>query len=339
VPHMFKRRDTGRWFLNYYDEDGKRHKVSLGTTKKSQASDLMAEYLIRRRIAGRSDPRDVMLGAAIEEFLAGRADLAPMTLRWYRYRLGRFVREMGEDRSVVSITTQRILDYRLSMAPVYSQNTVAGHMRVLSTFFKWLVEEQRAIEFTPVTPRVRKVPRQQSQGRLALTPDERRVYAEKLSGVWLNVYMFGTYAGLRLGELAHFERADIRDGVIHLVNKPHLGWTLKDYEARMIPLEPELAPFVALLPEIGPAFPAPRGGFYGIDELTKRWTREVTRLALPPHRVRKGKEIWGVRLHELRHTYASILIQERGVDIGRVMKRMGHSSIMTTQGYFHQFNP
>jgi len=54
---------------------------------------------------------------------------------------------------------------------------------------------------------------------------------------------------------------------------------------------------------------------------------------------RRGKEIWGVRLHELRHTYASILIQERGVDIGRVMKRMGHSSIMTTQGYFHQFNP
>ncbi|MCY3022647.1 MAG: hypothetical protein NTW87_27005, partial [Planctomycetota bacterium] len=44
----------------------------------------------------------------------------------------------------------------------------------------------------------------------------------------------GTYAGLRRGELIRLERADIRDGVIYLVNKPHLHFTLKDYEARRV---------------------------------------------------------------------------------------------------------
>jgi len=46
-----------------------------------------------------------------------------------------------------------------------------------------------------------------------------------------------------------------------------------------------------------------------------------------------------VTLHELRHTYASIQIAERGTDIWTLARRMGHSSITTTQGYFHLFRP
>ena len=188
---------------------------------------------------------------------------------------------------------------------------------------------------------------------VALTVEERLVYKKALQShpLW-PAFMIATHAGLRLSELAHFSKQDVRNGIIIVKNKPEEGFTVKNYRARRIPVEDELKNVIALLPETGPALTTHRGERWDPTALGKRWVKTIEKLQLPPERRRRmrptakaassgptWKMIHGVRMHELRHTYASIQMQEKTTDIYTLMRRMGHSSITTTQGYFHLFNP
>jgi integrase len=44
-----------------------------------------------------------------------------------------------------------------------------------------------------------------------------------------------------------------------------------------------------------------------------------------------------IKLHECRHTYASMLVAA-GVDLGEVVRRVGHSTITMTMRYTHGLN-
>ena len=53
---------------------------------------------------------------------------------------------------------------------------------------------------------------------------------------------------------------------------------------------------------------------------------------------RKNAGLDGLRLHDLRHTFATRLIQS-GVDVFTVQKLLGHSTITMTMRYVHSFEP
>jgi len=53
---------------------------------------------------------------------------------------------------------------------------------------------------------------------------------------------------------------------------------------------------------------------------------------------RKNADLDGLRLHDLRHTFATRLIQS-GVDVFTVQKLLGHSTITMTMRYCHSFEP
>src|SRR5690606_8834404 len=55
------------------------------------------------------------------------------------------------------------------------------------------------------------------------------------------------------------------------------------------------------------------------------------------NRVRKQAGIEDVRLHDLRHSYASFLVN-KGRSIYEVQKILGHSNVKTTQRYAHLSN-
>jgi integrase len=50
--------------------------------------------------------------------------------------------------------------------------------------------------------------------------------------------------------------------------------------------------------------------------------------------VRKAADLDGLRIHDLRHTFASVLIN-KGVSIYEVQTLLGHSTIQMTQRYAH----
>jgi integrase len=70
-------------------------------------------------------------------------------------------------------------------------------------------------------------------------------------------------------------------------------------------------------------FPSPMGDDKPANALSKNWQR-----------VRRAAELPDVRLHDLRHTLASLLVA-RGASLPMIGRVLGHASAQTTQRYAH----
>nr|QGT50622.1 hypothetical protein Elusimicrob1349_0920 [uncultured Elusimicrobia bacterium] len=138
------------------------------------------------------------------------------------------------------------------------------------------------------------------------------------------VLMLGSRAGLRRAEMVHLEESDLDFVRREIIIQPKPGWNPKDYECRTVAMSDDLFDFFTHYP--------PRrtkrllvdnyGDELTLDSVTTRFLNFVKRCGL------KG----GV--HKLRHTFASHLAQN-GVDLYRISKLLGHSSIKTTEIYAH----
>jgi len=80
------------------------------------------------------------------------------------------------------------------------------------------------------------------------------------------------------------------------------------------------------------ALPDPEGNPYVIAG--KLPGNHITDLQHPWQRIRKLAGLDGVRIHDLRHTYASNAVSG-GMPIQMVGKLLGHSQLQTTMRYAH----
>lgn len=153
-----------------------------------------------------------------------------------------------------------------------------------------------------------------------LKPDLRTaVYADHLKPMVL----LSLHTGLRYGELANLTWGDLDlDLAILTVH----GFKAKSQKTRHIPLN---SVAVSLLKgwqkqragESGLVFPSRDGGPF--DNVRSSWEE-----------VLKAAEIVKFRWHDMRHTFASLLVM-RGVDLNTVRELLGHSDYQMTLRYAH----
>ena len=161
---------------------------------------------------------------------------------------------------------------------------------------------------------------------------------------WL---MLACKSGLRPGEQAmlEFSDVDLVHGFIHVQAKPDLGFHIKNYQDRYIPLAPEARAAVeAMLAHRKPRtfslrngdsvagdfiFHRPDGSPWG--EVANSMNRLFTDVGLNAEGTRRRDRI---TLHSLRHTFASWLAIS-GVSLRRIQELLGHKSIVTTERYSH----
>jgi len=153
----------------------------------------------------------------------------------------------------------------------------------------------------------------------------------------------GAYCGLRAGEVLALRRESVDlerrvlvvdRAVSDVAGRLVVGPT-KTGRARAVPIPAALVPDLRehLNSRVGPEpdallFASERGGAVSHAHLYRRHFRPaVARAGLPPN----------LRFHDLRHTYAALLIAE-GAHPRAIMERLGHSSIQVTLGtYGHLF--
>ena len=123
--------------------------------------------------------------------------------------------------------------------------------------------------------------------------------------------------GCRLGEVQTLRWEHVKGGVIELPDSKT--------GARRIPLNAQARAVLDALPR------AP-GAAFVIAGATP--DGHVTDLQKPWRRIRARAGLDGVRIHDLRHTYASRLVS-RGETIQMVGKLLGHTQLQTTMRYAH----
>ncbi|MEV6445587.1 site-specific integrase [Amycolatopsis sp. NPDC051716] len=186
-----------------------------------------------------------------------------------------------------------------------------------------------------------------------LTPDEVEAITFALDGPNALLVRLGVETGLRFGELAglHWDRVDLQRGTIRVVEKfDQKAYVIdpvpKDKEERTVPLPADLVGRLVTHRERQAALGLRetcgithrigecrgdilfRGG-RGAPLKSNDWGKTIWKRALDLAGI-EGR----VRPHDMRHTYASWLIQE-GVPLTEIARVMGHSDTEVTRRYAH----
>ncbi|MEU0515839.1 tyrosine-type recombinase/integrase [Amycolatopsis sp. NPDC006125] len=184
-----------------------------------------------------------------------------------------------------------------------------------------------------------------------LTPDEVEGITFYMDGFNALIVWLGVNTGLRFGELAglHWNRIDFDRKVIHVVEqfnqKSRTISPLKDKQRRTVPLPADLT---GKLLQYREHAARGRGSTCGLTHDISRCGGDLLFRGARGAPIKSndwGKTIWRkaldlagvegrVRPHDMRHTYASWLIQE-GVSVAELAELMGHSSWEITKMYAH----
>ena len=228
--------------------------------------------------------------------------------------LDRFTAFAGE-KSLSAITTEDVGNWESRLLETYSPNTVRMNIRCLRTAFLYAKKEGLLIRAPSFH-----MPQAEKVGRSFTDQELKRLLSVLPKNLKAPV-IFTLFTGVRRGELLSLDWKMVRkaeEGHWEAEIGGIGGYTTKTRRARVIPLHPKAVEIIGKPKESGPVFP-------GLNE--NNLTHGIKRYA--------GKANMGrVRLHDLRHTWATRFMQSTG-DIFALMALGGWTSLNSVAIYQH----
>ena len=342
-----RKRKDGRWEGRYtagHDpETGKAiYKNVLGRTKTETAEKLKAAIGASMEVDDTKKPDDTKReNYTVSEWLEvwledwARMSLRPSTYQTYKGFMNNHIGpRIGKTplEKLTSLEIQRLYKELLENGRVQSKESrskpkglAPKTVRNLHQMFSSALDAamaQRLILSNPA--KVCTLPKVERQEMKTLTPDQLAAFFQeaKRSGVY-ELYYLDLATGLCRGELRGLKRSIVRQNGI--VGEAPLK-TKNAY--RTLPLSEDA---VEVLKEqkkkAGDSpyvFPSPAGGPMSPDSVLHRLQRVLKRAGLPR-----------IRFHDLRHTFATLALQN-GVDVKTVSGMLGHYSAgFTLDTYAH----
>lgn len=294
---------------------------------------------------------DTLEGYAREWLRTTKLNLKTSTVKFYTAHLERSIFPLLGSRPIDSITRADVRQLiAVSRESGTRTKTVAGLVRTLSTVLTQAVEDGRL----PANPALRpgKYLRQADEPAHEADPLTREHAAHLLSVAeqdfpeWFPWLLCALRTGMRIGELIGLEWGDIdwrRPSPSILVQRAIVYGkitTPKNHQRRKIDLSDRLRRTLGFLRQ--------RQIVAALKDGTPRPTRVFVNAAgnaLDPSNVRKVLHrildkagLRHRRIHDLRHTFASLLIQQ-GEPLAYVQKQMGHASIQITVDVYGKWEP
>lgn len=312
-----RRVSLGRHGVLTVDEARKLAKELLGQVAKGENP---AEEISRNR-------RVPTVAALCERFFETHAKerCKPTTQKEYRRALDLFIIPVIGNFKIVDVQRSDVAELHHSMRDKpYQANRVLG---VLSKMFNLAEVWGMRLDGSNPCRHVSKYPEKKRERFLsqielallgaALTAMEQEQTKEGLSCFQAAAYRLLILTGCRLGEIQKLKWEYITPDMI-LLPDSKTG-------ARRIPLPPRAREVLDALPR------DPENPYIIQGHVVGQY---ITDLQHPWQRVRKRARLEGVRIHDLRHTYASNAVSQ-GLSIQMVGKLLGHSQIQTTMRYAH----
>jgi integrase len=310
---IFKRNGSPNWWVTWNDQDGKRNRRSFGTTDKKLAEALAARWAkegFMEEHFGKF-PEVPFSEALLRYAKVHKRDHRRSFERSTRYRL-RLLQEWFGDTNISEITLgliQAFLDERLD------EVSLAAAQKEVSTLRAILNKAHRE-ELLAMTPRFPKFKALKNRTRW-LTNEEMERLAACSARHLVPLVLFAVDTGGRRSELL---RLDWRQ--VDLARKRVVFLNTKNGEDRAVRLCDRAC---AVLAGLGPKETGPVFTFRG---------KAVRSMQTAFNKAREKAGLQDVRFHDLRHTFASRLVQG-GVPLYDVKHLMGHKSLEMVQRYAH----
>ena len=315
--HIYTDKRTGIKYISYTDPSGKRVRRSLRTANKSVATLKAAEIIDNKKVR---DSEKLPLDAFLVRYRAFlQASRKPGTIQYFELGLKKLLAFRHID--YLSDITPALLDeFAITQKNQLKGSFAAG----LNRCVRALKTAMRQAEFWDLIPpqNWRKVSKfKESKGRVEFhTPAEIKQILKIFNKDWQLVVLLGCRAGLRRGEIAALKWADV---------------DFKNNQFYVSPNKTEKHRYVPISADLRKALQAAKKGknIYVINVGDPK--KRDSQYFLTAYYLKATKDLpFKCRLHKLRHTFASHLVQQ-GVDLYRVSKLLGHSSIKMTEIYAH----
>ena len=329
---VYKRKDSPHWWLAY-KKGNKRVREGSGTKSITLAREILRRREAESLLAGQTYFKYGK--KKIEDFTLEylewiKTNRRPHTLRSYNTILVTFntyLKKTGID-SLENITPKLLEDFKQYRLSVSKTCTVKNNIIVLKAFFKKAVE-WGYLSSNPAE-NLRPVEITDSKPIRFLSEDEYTRFMEVCKNEYPEFYpMFYMFihTGLRKSELLNLEWIDIdlKNGFIHIRSKN--GFRPKGIDKKTGKAKERIIPMHDGLKKVLQTIPREE------ERVFKAYDKHRPRRVLI--KISKKAGIDGLtRLHELRHSYATFLLN-KGVDIYKIKELLGHSDIRDTMKYAH----
>ena len=338
IKSVRKNKTTGKWEFDYKDLKGKR-KIKKGFKTKVEAEKAQAK--IYEDLNKGLNPVDtkVTLKEAGELYmrLHVSTNCKPSTIATNRGYLDNHIYPFFGDMKLCEITSILVKEFRKAMLDKGRKNsTVNKYMVFLGSIFNFMIDNDVPVR-NPLA-RIKNLKVAQNKKIRALSTVEVQALLSKTKVISPDFYPLlftAIFTGMRKGEILALTWDSINwitQKITVDKNYTHGGLgTPKTGKIRVIDMSNELAKVLKewrlACPhsELNLVFPNSNGNHQSADNLAKR--------RFLPALNRAG--IDKIRFHDLRHTYASLLLAN-GAPMKYVQHQLGHSSItMTMDLYTH----
>jgi integrase len=335
---LYRRKGEEVWYGNFTYQ-GRRFRVRLSKDKKT--SQLLLHDKILRMEKGELGLGRVShnLKVAVSDFLSHtKANQRTSTLSRYTSCLASFQRfaESESIHTLQDITTEHVEKYKgwrktNLVTRNGSDKTKAKRPPRSKTINNELVAVKAMLNFAVRTKKIKESPAQgvkplkedDKQRRRFLSNEESDRLLQSCDKDIFPLIFFLLSTGCRLGEAVNLEWSDLdfQKRIVKIQRKSF--WVPKTGE-REIPLASSVSEVLHGIDRAGRRFVFSEGW----EPLSQNWVRRRLRKAA------KKAGIFGLRVHDLRHSWASRAISG-GVNIFAVKTILGHSNLSTTQIYVH----
>jgi len=307
-----------RWYIYYRAESRQYVREAVkGATSRAEALKVLQQKVteIFRDSNGMKKPKArVTFSELAVSYLANTTQLKDW--RTNKGRLDHSLLPFFGKLYLDEITPRHIEEYRAMRLKKIKPITTNRELALLKGMFT------KAIDYGYVTAnpvkKVKMIPESDSARERILThKEEERLMAESAPH-FKPFLIIALNSGMRRGEILNllWPQVDFRNRRVHVIKT-------KRNKNRVIPMNNSLYRTLQGLKAesngCDKVYPAKR--VQGVFETARR-----------------KASLKGLRLHDLRHTFATRLIQS-GVDVFTVQKLLGHSTITMTMRYVHSFEP
>lgn len=296
-------------------QDGKRIQVSTGTDSRRLAERIYGKALTdlqEGRWFEKQKAKSITFEEMVKKYLS----------KYYRLRDGHTVKKLLPvfgHLKLCDVTTELISDYRDERLKTVKPATVYQELSLMRRIFNVARREWKWVRDNPAADLSFSVGNKNARDRW-LSPEEERLLLSKATNpAWLRpLLIMALHTGMRRGEILN------------------LMWKDLDFNRRLITIHKSKNGEKRGIPMSQTVFLCLKNWGRVVDISGRVFLRAVRSLRAAFDKTLDKAEITDFHFHDLRHTFATRLVQN-GVDLHKVKELLGHKTINMTMRYAHHY--